>query len=76
MEKTQRLWHLLEHFQDVFSWNKGELRRYTIGEHGIDTQGFPPYKVFPSILSFWEDAEVKKQIDVLIDFGKMRSNNS
>jgi len=76
MEKTQQLWHLLKHFQDVFSWNKGELRCYTIGKHAINTQGFPPYKVCPSILSFWEDAKVKRQIDVLVDFGKMRPNNS
>ncbi len=54
----------------------GEFKRYTIGEHAIDIHGFPPYKVSPSILSFWEEAEVKKQKDVLIDFGKMRPNNS
>jgi len=76
MEKTQQLWHLLKCFQYVFSWNKGELRCCTIGEHAIDTQGFPPYKVSLSILSFWEDAKVKRQIDVLVDFGKMRLSNS
>jgi hypothetical protein len=37
VEKTQQLWHFLERFQDVFAWNKGELRCYTIGEHAIDT---------------------------------------
>jgi len=66
----------LERYQDVFAWNKGELGCCTIGEHSIDTQGFPPCKVFPSRLSYWEEAEVKKQIDVLVDLGKMRPNNS
>jgi hypothetical protein len=56
-------------FPRCFFLEQGELRRYTIGEHAVNTQGFPPYKVSLSILSFWEDAEVKKQID----FGKMRS---
>jgi hypothetical protein len=27
-------------------------------------------------LSYWEEAEVKRQIDVLVDLGKMRPNNS
>jgi hypothetical protein len=66
----------LERYQDVFAWNKGELGCCTIGEHSIDTQGFPPCKVFPSRLSYWEEAEVKKQIDVLVDLGKMRPSNS
>lgn len=52
MEKTQRLWHFLERFQDVFSWNKGELGCCTIGEHAIDTQGFPPYKMSHGIFFF------------------------
>jgi hypothetical protein len=31
------LWDLLEEFQDVFAWHKGELGHCTIGEHAIDT---------------------------------------
>ncbi len=27
-------------------------------------------------MSYWEEAEVKRQIDVLVDLGKMRPNNS
>ncbi len=76
MKKTQQLWHLLKCFQDVFSWNKGELGCCIIGEHAVDTKGFPPYKVSRGILSFWEEVEVKRQIDVLVDFGKMRPSNS
>jgi len=40
----QQLWGILERYQDVFAWNKGELGCCTIGEHSIDTQGFPPCK--------------------------------
>jgi hypothetical protein len=75
-EKRQQLWKVLEHYQDVFVWNKGELGCCTIGEHFVDTQGFPPCKVSPSRLSYWEEAEVKRQIDVLVDLGKMKPNNS
>jgi hypothetical protein len=42
----------------------------------MDMQGFPPCKVSPGRLSYWEEAEVKKQIDVLIDLGKMKPINS
>ncbi len=41
------LWRLLGRYQDVFAWNKGELGCCTIGEHSIDTQGFPPCRVTP-----------------------------
>jgi hypothetical protein len=44
-EKGLQLWGVLERYQDVFAWNKGELGCCTIGEHSIDTQGFPPCKV-------------------------------
>jgi len=57
-EKGQQLWGL-ERFQDVFAWNEGELGYCTIGEHSIDTQGFPPCKVALGRLSYWEEAEVK-----------------
>jgi len=75
-KKGQQLWGVLERYQDVFAWNKGELGCYTIGEHSIDTQGFPPYKVAPSQFSYWEEAEVKRQIDVLVEFGKMKPSDS
>jgi len=66
----------LERYQDVFAWNKGELGCCTIGEHNIDTQGFPPCKASPGRLSYWEEAEVKRQIDAQVDLGKMRPSNS
>jgi hypothetical protein len=75
-EKKQQLWKVLGNYQDVFAWNKGELGCCTIGEHSIDTQGFPPCRVSPGQLSFWEEAEVKRQIDVLVELGKMKPNNS
>jgi hypothetical protein len=72
----QQLWATLEKYKDVFAWNKGELGHCTIGEHSIDTQGFSPCNASPGRLSFWEEAEVKRQIDVLVDLGKMRPSNS
>jgi hypothetical protein len=66
----------LEKYQDVFAWNKGELGCCTIGEHSIDTQGFPPCKASPGRLSYWEETKVKRQIDALVDLGKMRPSNS
>jgi hypothetical protein len=75
-EKRQQLWKVLGHYQDVFAWNKGELGCCTIGEHSIDTQGFPPCKLSPGRLSYWEEAEVKRQIDVLVDLGKMKPSDS
>jgi putative transposase len=75
-EMGRQLWRVLEQYQDVFAWNKGELGCCTIGEHLIDTQGFPPCKVASGRLSYWEEAEVKRQIDVLVDLGKMRPSDS
>ncbi len=75
-EKKQQLWKMLDNYQDVFAWNKGELGCCTVGEHFIDTQGFPPCKVSPGRLSFWEEAEVKRQIDVLVELGKMKPSDS
>jgi hypothetical protein len=46
-EMGQQLWRVLKQYQDVFAWNKGELGCCTIGEHTINTQGFPPCKVAP-----------------------------
>jgi hypothetical protein len=36
-KKQQQLWKVLENYQDVFAWNKGELGCYTIEEHYVDT---------------------------------------
>jgi len=74
--KGQLLWRMLERYQDVFAWNKGELGCCTVGEHSIDTQGFPPCRLAPGRLSYWEEAEIKRQIDVLVDLGKMRPSDS
>jgi len=73
-KKGQQLWGVLKRYQDVFAWNKGELGCCTVGEHSIDTQGFPPCKVAPGRLSYWEEAEVK--IDVLVELGKMKLSDS
>ncbi len=72
----RQLWATLGGYKDVFAWNKGELGYCTISEHSIDTQGFPPCHASPGRLSFWEEAEVKRQIDALVDLGKMRPSNS
>jgi hypothetical protein len=72
----RQLWQVLEQYQDVFAWNKGELGCCKVGEHLIDTQGFPPCQVAPSRLSYWEEAEVNRQINVLVELGKMRPSNS
>jgi len=74
-EKQQQLWKVLECYQDVFAWNKGELGCCIIKEHYVDTQGFSPCKVSPGRLSYWEEVEVKRQIDVLVDLGKMKPSN-
>ncbi len=74
--RQQQLWAVLERYQDVFAWNKGELGCCTVGEHVIDTQGFPPCRAAPGRLSYWEEAEVKRQIDALVELGKMRPSNS
>jgi hypothetical protein len=75
-EERQQLWKVLGNYQDVFIWNKGELGCCSVGEHSIDTQGFPPCRVSLGRLSFWEEAEVKRQIDVLVELGKMKPNDS
>jgi hypothetical protein len=41
----------------------------------VDTQGFPPCKASPGRLSYWEEAEMKRQIDVLVNLGKMKPSN-
>ncbi len=49
---------------------------YTVGEHFVDAQGFPPYRASPNRLSYWGEAKVKRQIDVLVELGKMRPSSS
>ncbi len=49
---AQQLWNVLERYQDVFAWNKGELGCCIVGEHVIDTQGYPPCRVTPGRLSY------------------------
>ncbi len=75
-EGQRQLWDVLEQYQDVFAWNKGELGCCTMGEHVVDTQGFPPCRASPGRLSYWEEAEVKRQIDALVELGKMRPSSS
>jgi hypothetical protein len=72
----RQLWCVLEQYQDVFAWNKGELGCCNVGEHQIDTQRFPPCKVAPGRLLYWEEVEVNRQINVLVELGKMRPSNS
>ncbi len=42
----------------------------------MDTQDFPPCQTTPSRLSFWEEAKVKRKIDVLISLWKIKPNTS
>jgi hypothetical protein len=72
--KRPVLWRLLDQYQDVFAWNKGELGCCTVGS--IDTQGFPPCRVAPGRLSLCEETKVKRQIDTLVEMGKMRPSDS
>ncbi len=59
MQKVDELWELLSDLQDFFTWNKGELECYLIGEYSIDTQGFPPCHITSNRFSRWEEGEVK-----------------
>ncbi len=40
----------------------------------VDTQGFSPCITKPNCLFFWEESEVKKQIDALVMLRKMKPN--
>ncbi len=60
----------------MFAWHKGELGQCSIGEHTINTQGLPPFHMTPGCLSFWEEVEVNKQIQALVDLGKMHKSAS
>ncbi len=68
--------NLLKEYQDIFTWHKRELGTYSLGEHTFDTHGFPPCRMTPSRLSFWEETRVNKQIQALVKLGKMRKNMS
>ncbi len=70
--KVNHLYKLFHQFFDVFVWHKGELGCCKIREHIVDTQGFPPCHITLSRLSFWEEVEVKRQIDVLMLLGKIK----
>jgi hypothetical protein len=70
------MWDLLEEFQEVFAWHKGELGLCFVGKHTIDTQGLLLCRMTPGRLSFWEEAEVNKHIQALVDLGKMRKSAS
>jgi hypothetical protein len=65
---------MLDQFPKAFAWHKGELGCCKYGEHIVDIQRFLPYRTTPSKLSFWEEAEVKKQIDALVVLRKMKPN--
>jgi hypothetical protein len=58
--QVEELWTLLQDFKEVFTWHKRELGCYTIGEHVIDTQGFPPCHTTLGRLSYWEEVEVNR----------------
>jgi hypothetical protein len=42
----------------------------------VDTQGFPPCRASLGRLSYWEEAEVKRQINNLVELGKTRPSSS
>jgi len=53
----------------MFCMAQGELKSYVVGEHVIDTQGFPPCHTTPNIF-FWEEAKVNQQVQTLVNLGK------
>jgi hypothetical protein len=65
---------LLEEFQGIFTWHKGELGHCYVEEHSIDTHGLLPYQMTPRWLSFWEENELNQQIKALMDLGKMHKS--
>ncbi len=75
-EQQKKLWDLLEEFQEVLAWHKGELGQCSIGEHSIDTRRLPPCHMTPRRLFYWEETEVNRQIQTLVDLGKMRKSAS
>ncbi len=75
-EQIEALWLLLEEFQDVFAWHKGELNNCSIGEHTIYTHGLPPCQMTSRRLSYREEVEVNRQIQTLVNIGKMHKSAS
>jgi hypothetical protein len=71
----QQLWATLEKYKDVSPGTRANWATALSGSITL-TQGFPPWNASPGRLSFWEEAEVKRQIDILVDLGKMRPSNS
>ncbi len=57
-EQRKQLWELLEEFQGVFAWHKGELGQCFVVEHLIDTQGLPPCCMTPKQLSYQKEIKV------------------
>jgi hypothetical protein len=55
---------------------KGELGQCSMGEHTINTQGLPSCHMTLGRLSFWEEAEVIRQIQALVDLGKIHNSAS
>ncbi len=70
-EQQKQLQDLLEEFQEVFAWHKGELGQCSVGEHFIDIQVPPSCRMTPGRLSYWEEVEINQQIQTLVDLGKM-----
>jgi hypothetical protein len=65
------LWDILEEFQEVFAWHNGGLGQCFVRELSIDTQGVSPCHMIPEWLSYWEEVEVNRQIQALVDLGNM-----
>jgi hypothetical protein len=63
----------LKNFRN-FAWHKEELGQCFVKNHSIDTQGLPPCHMTFGQLSYWEEVEVNRQIQALVDLGKMRKN--
>lgn len=42
----------------------------------IDIQGLPPCQMTPRKLTYWEEIEVNRQIQTLMDLGKMPKSAS
>jgi hypothetical protein len=75
VSQLDELWGSLWEFQNVLAWSKAYLGCCLIREHLINTQGFLLATIF-NHLSFWEEGEVKRQSESLIQMGKMHANNS
>jgi len=61
-QEAHKLWNFLKEYVDVFIKHKGKLDCCMVGEHCIETHGFPPCCTTPNRLSLWEEAKVNQQI--------------